>query len=242
MLVCDTQKTDEQLHMHRCAKIKVRSTGNAVVDRVRENLSFNDITVSQNKELMRKQLNDERTRANVTTFRDHLYDLITSTSTNVIQTDCSQVQDACINAKRESEAKPLESVAVDSTFFNKNAKDCLLLAVVKGMIDCKYWLRDGLDEDIAATKQLNNRVIKSAVRGRDLGWTVESDRMPDDRLPHTKEFGQVCALYTYGEGVHVQHTIALSNASGWRWHRWPTRCGCASCTCCRRGQPSQAGG
>lgn len=88
------------------------------MDRVRESLSYNDITVSQNKDLIQKQLNDVKTRQNVTNFYDHLYDIITSTTLNVIQENCVEQGQACINAVRKTEADPPRSRVIDTTFFD----------------------------------------------------------------------------------------------------------------------------
>lgn len=80
------------------------------------------------------------------------------------------------------------------------------MAVPVGMLDCKYWLKDGLDADIAAVKPLANRAVRSAIRGVSQGWTVELDRMPDDSLPHTKDFGKVSYLSAYSHHLFIQLT------------------------------------
>lgn len=218
---------------YRCTYRKVRSTGNAVVDRVRESLSWNDIVVSQRTDLMAKQRIDSLDRVNA--FKKHLYSIITGDTLNVIEKDCKELQGYCINAYQKTYQGP-KSKKIDSTFFKDvasssssssstrralrltsptiataaeidPASDCLKLAVVKGKFDCKFWLRDGLAYDIAALKTLDNQPIRSAVRGRDPGWNVEASRMPDDSLEHTKDFSEVALtskLFSFVRRVRIR--------------------------------------
>ena len=103
---------------------------------------------------------------------------------------------------------------IDNTFF-KPKTDCLVLGVVTGEIDCKYWLADGLGADIAAVKPLNGKALRSAVREKAAEWSVEADMMPDDSQPYSHDFSEVRApcVWVCLQPLHVhKHTPKHPNA------------------------------
>jgi hypothetical protein len=67
----------------RCEYLKVRSTGVEALDRVRESLSFNDIKVSQNKELWGKQDTSKST-----SFNNKVYHIIVGETLDIINPTC----------------------------------------------------------------------------------------------------------------------------------------------------------
>ena len=77
----------------RCEVIKVRTSGNKVVDRVRERLSYNDIYGSSQKERLAKE--DPKTRA---AFNSRLYDIITQDLSSSIKEGCLDMLNQCINS------------------------------------------------------------------------------------------------------------------------------------------------
>jgi hypothetical protein len=173
---------------YRCEKILVRSTGSSVVDRVRESLSYNDIEVSKKSELLSQQGN-----ARIKAFNDKLFNLIAAESLNIYdpQSTCKNPTDACINSIRRNGDLP-RSRKVDPSFFQGGDKQgCLTLGVVKGRIDCKFWLRDGLGADIATVKPLAGQTIRSAARRKMASWTVFADEMPDESLETTTSYAEV---------------------------------------------------
>lgn len=112
-----------------------------------------------------------------------------------MQYRCSIITDKCINAP-SAESADLVSRKIDTSFFTeRDGKQCLNLAVVTGDIDCKYWLRDGLDADIVAAKQYANKALRSAVRAKAASWSVEADMMPDETQPHSYDFAEVSVLH-----------------------------------------------
>ncbi len=179
-----------------CKKLTVKSTGSVLVDSVREKLSYNDIKVSQNPDKMKQ----ERSKCSANkecaynTFTDKLYKIITSSALDTVSHNCSIYTDRCINAYQKLSENLKKSKKIDASFEWK-AKDpkkkCLTLGVVTGNLDCKYWLADGLYEDIKAIKPLANKAFRSAVRKKVAGWTVVESKMPDDKLAHTTDFAEV---------------------------------------------------
>lgn len=108
-----------------------------------------------------------------------------------MQHQCSVITDRCINAPGDK-SNDLVSRKIDTSFFTKrDGKECLILAVVTGDIDCKYWLSDGLGADIVAAKQHANKALRSAVRAKVADWSVEPDMMPDEKKPYSYDFAEV---------------------------------------------------
>jgi hypothetical protein len=66
------------------------------------------------------------------------------------------------------------------------------MAVPQGKFDCKFWLDEGLSGDIRATKALHNKALRSAVRKKEADWSVNMYQMPDESLPHTTSYSEVC--------------------------------------------------
>lgn len=122
-------------------------------------------------------------------FNAELYHIIAANTLDVVQQGCSTVTDKCFNAARKEGELPI-SKRIDATY-KIQGTDCLKLAVPTGKIDCKYWLSDGLGEDVAVAKGYANKAFRSAVRERAASWTVEGDMMPDLNLQHTREFKEV---------------------------------------------------
>jgi hypothetical protein len=173
--------------------------------------------------LERNSTSDEELR----TFRNHLFYLITKPTLDVLDDDCKELQTFCIHANRRTRLQRPATRRVDSTFMAKHevtssmlslakarealgkyvdlSQECLALAVVTGHLDCKYWIRrDGLVHDIASVMPLDNKPIRSAVRGVDPGWNVEAWRMPQNNTEFSKEFGEVLAfLCTPSAMAHV---------------------------------------
>jgi len=91
------------------------------------------------------------------------------------------------------------SVKIDDSFFMPSATDpakkCLVLGVITGDIDCKYWLSDGLAADVAAAKQYSNKALRSAVRAKTSNWAVEAGMMPDETQPYSHDFAEVCFFH-----------------------------------------------
>ena len=81
---------------------------------------------------------------------------------------------------------------MDETFFKDK---CLKLAVVTGNIDCKFWLSDGLVDDVSAVRQLVGKKLSSAVRGKPTSWTIRSDMILSDKSLYSTDFGQVCPFW-----------------------------------------------
>jgi hypothetical protein len=173
---------------YRCEKILVRTTGSSVVDRVRQSLSYNDIHVSKRSDLLSQQGS-----ARIEAFNNKVFSLIASETLNIYdpQNPCVTPTEACINAIRKVGDVP-RSRKIDASFFQRGDKNgCLTLGVVKGRIDCKFWLRDGLAADIANVKPLSGRVLRSAARHKMAQWTVFADEMPDDTLETTTSYAEV---------------------------------------------------
>jgi hypothetical protein len=72
---------------YRCEKVKVRSTGNSVVDRVRQRLSYNDIQVTRNPSVWKdaKSTNEGA----YTSFNNELFHILTSEVTNQVSCECN---------------------------------------------------------------------------------------------------------------------------------------------------------
>ena len=72
---------------YRCEKVKVRSTGNSVVDRVRQRLSYNDIQVTRNPSVWKdaKSTNEGA----YTSFNNELFHVLTSEVTNQVSCECN---------------------------------------------------------------------------------------------------------------------------------------------------------
>lgn len=166
---------------YQCEKILVKSTGNDALDRVNSRLSFNDITIMRNPDLLKNE--------NTTNFLGGLFHIFETEAMGVLSQDCKVASQKCINAVRKDNEKK-KSKRVDDTFFD--SRKCLLMAIVTGNIDCKFWLSDGLINDIQAVKAFHGKKLRSAVRQKSASWAVNQGMMPDDALPHSKEFGQVC--------------------------------------------------
>ena len=143
-----------------------------------------------------------------------------------VQFKCSIITDKCINGESIDGEEP-RSVKIDESFLttNKDGKRCLILAVVTGDIDCKYWMSDGLGADVAAVRPLTNKALRSAVRDKPAEWTIENDLLPDDTQPYSYDFAEVMIHAVYlslSLSFIVQSTLLVLL-------RWPTRFGCASC-------------
>jgi hypothetical protein len=122
-------------------------------------------------------------------FNNKVYGLITDQFLNTYTDKCAIYQDRCVNALlKEGQVQP-RSRKIDQTFEHNG---CLILGVITGQIDCKFWLRDGLAADIQAIKDLNNKALKSAVRKKEADWNVFVGFMPDDTQQHTKSYEEVC--------------------------------------------------
>ena len=176
---------------YRCEIINVRSTGNPVVDRVRETLSYNDIKVMNTPHLLSKQ-----DPAKVKQFNDKLFEKITKDVTNIYTDQCNVFTDRCIWAKRNP-GQSQRSKRIDQTFINRKqppGEQCLTLAVPAGRMNCKFWMNEGLAEDAFAARQLDRQFIPSAVRRVNADWSVDASIIPDPKLPHTKDYDQVCAM------------------------------------------------
>jgi hypothetical protein len=175
---------------YTCDRIKVRSSGSTVVDRVRTALSYNDIVVSQNEDLIKGQ------ESRLQEFNMRVYHLITSEVLNIVESECNAFGDRCIPSARKH-GEPDSSRKIDPTFFRQDNRSCLVLGVVTGNIDCKFWLRDGLDADIAVVSRLNNRALTSPVRGKAANWEVYTSDLPDPTEAHTRSYAHVVrTLYT----------------------------------------------
>ena len=182
-------------YAYRCEKITVRSSGSTVVDRVREQLSFNDIVVSQNFEKMKEERSMcAKGTCRYNRFNDKLYQLITSSAIDTISHNCSIFTDRCIPEARKAN-QPARSKKINANFIWRAKdpnKECLTMAVVTGMLDCKFWLSDGLYADIQAIRPLANKALRSAVRKQAATWTVAESKMPGgDGVQHTTEFAEV---------------------------------------------------
>lgn len=170
---------------YQCDAIKVRTSGSAVVDKVRSSLSYNDIVVSQDPNLIKGQ--EDRLKE----FNRRIYQILTEEVLNISQPDCSTYNDRCIPAVRKS-GQPDRSRKIDATFFQtRGGKQCFILGMVTGNIDCKFWLRDGIDADVAVVSRLNNAPLKSAVRKKYASWSVYTNDMPDPAQPHTLSYAKV---------------------------------------------------
>jgi hypothetical protein len=73
----------DQSFLGRCEYLKVRSTGVEALDRVRESLSFNDIKVSQNKDLWGKQ-----DTSKVNSFNNKVYHIIVGETLDILSPTC----------------------------------------------------------------------------------------------------------------------------------------------------------
>ncbi len=116
-----------------------------------------------------------------------------------VQHNCSVIRDRCINGV-SNEGEELVSVKLDDSFYTSSAdgkQKCLILGVLTGEIDCKYWMSDGLGADVKAAKEYSNRVLRSAVRAKTASWTVDASLMPDEALEHSRDFSEVRAHIVY---------------------------------------------
>jgi hypothetical protein len=86
-------------HAHRCTKWKVRASGNPVVDRVQEQLSYNDIYVSSKLERIAKENKKARNA-----FNAKLYSLITDVIFASVKDGCLGVSKYCINSRSKAGA------------------------------------------------------------------------------------------------------------------------------------------
>ena len=98
MSICATytpasKQLTRNLHEYRCDKIKVRSTGNAVVDRVRSMLSYNDIVISKNKEKLGRADASSTSR-----FNQRVYDIIVGETMDIYQPTCPIATDKCASS------------------------------------------------------------------------------------------------------------------------------------------------
>ncbi len=67
---------------YRCEKVKVRSTNNAVVDRVRERLSYNDIQVTRNPTVWKDAKTNDKAMYN--RFNSNLFHVLSSEVLNQV--------------------------------------------------------------------------------------------------------------------------------------------------------------
>ncbi len=81
------------MHEYRCQTIKVRSTGNAVVDRVRSTLSYNDIVISQKKEKLGRA-----DAGSVSRFNQRVYDIIVGATMDIYHPTCPIATDKCASS------------------------------------------------------------------------------------------------------------------------------------------------
>lgn len=173
---------------YQCDAIKVRTSGSSVVDRVRSSLSYNDIVVSQNPNLLQGQ-----DQSRIDEFNRRIYDIITSEVFNISQAGCSTSGNRCIPAVRRP-GQPDRSRRIDDTFYyqQRGGQKCLILGVVTGNIDCKFWMRrDGLDADIAVVSRHNNAPLTSAVRGKAASWSVYTNDLPNPAEEYTLSYAKV---------------------------------------------------
>ncbi len=81
------------LHEYRCEKIKVCSTGNAVVDRVRLTLSYNNIVISQNREKLGRAHASSTSR-----FNQRVYNIIVGETMDIYHPTCPIATDKCASS------------------------------------------------------------------------------------------------------------------------------------------------
>ena len=120
----------------------------------------------------------------------------------------------CINSRTNNEANP-RSRRIDSSFYTTDGRggkesNCLILGVVQGKLDCKFWLDGGLGADIAAVKPLHNRALQSAVRRRAASWSVNVYDMPDDSKPHTRSYAEVGTHTRVEQCLHMLYSMKIS--------------------------------
>lgn len=84
---------------------------------------------------------------------------------------------------------------IDDTFFVQvGAKKCLRLATVTGVFQCKYYMSDGLADDVSYILESSRSVLKSPGSNSVLDWKVLKSKVPDVTKPTTTSFGKV--VYT----------------------------------------------
>lgn len=171
---------------YQCDAVKVRTSGSSVVDKVRSSLSYNDIVVSQNPDLIKGQ------ESRLAEFNKRIYEIITSEVLNISQSGCTTYNDRCIPALRKT-GQPDRSRKIDDTFYQQRGdKKCFVLGVVTGNIDCKFWIQqDGLDADVAVVSRHNNVPLKTAVRGKSASWSVYTNDLVDPAQKYTLSYSRV---------------------------------------------------
>lgn len=120
----------------------------------------------------------------------------------------------CIEAPRKllADGSYTFTRVITNDFFtsipSKKDQRCLRLATVKGLLECRYMMGDGLLDDAKdVLHQNNSRVLKTFATGRSLGWMVEKRMVPDTSKEATTSLSKV--VYT----LWVRLVLALLRSS-----------------------------
>ena len=197
--IFDTQDKYVENHAYNCKTVKVRSTGSQVVDKVRAGLSYNDIIVSMSESTYSAQ-----TDAHKNEFNQRIFQLISEDT-------WKSYREGKVEKRRCISTPPTLSPdgvtvtttrVIDSAFkvdIDGSRKDCLRLATVKGKLECRFYMKDGLDKDasyvLANAFVGNQRTLKTHQKGSSLDWYVEKSMITDPaKISATTSYPKV--IYT----------------------------------------------
>lgn len=192
----EVQDTYQKSTAYVCKMANVRSTGSAALDSVRSKLSYNDIVVSMDSELFLKQPEVKRTA-----FLGRVYAIIADDVWKSIGKNFVEER-TCIRCPSRPSADGLSLVdtqVMDPSFFVQvNQQKCLLLATVKGLLDCKFYLGDGLVDDVKYIQKYmsTRKTFSLKTNGTDtgVGWNLDRNMILDPNKDNTTEYNKV--VYT----------------------------------------------
>lgn len=159
----------------RCHEIQVRSTGSDVVDSVRMALSYSEVIASLDKAFFNSQSMEDQTK-----FKDKVFNLLMDKKWFGITKIDTNDYGLCISMppKLKPNGMYVTTKVMDSSFFvnitmrDETTKECLRLANVKGFIDCKFYVRNGLEQDAQVVTD-SVRVLKTFGTNKTLPWQIQ---------------------------------------------------------------------
>jgi hypothetical protein len=167
----------------------VRSTGSDVVDRVRSGLSYNDIVVSKDTVLYKKQSADQKMK-----YLQRVFSLATMDVWMAAIQDIP-TGDVCISIRPvyDSEKKRYVSTKIMTGDFFVPGTKCLRLASVRGKLDCKFYTDEGLKQD-AEFVLANATSLKLPGTKKSLSWQINRYKVLDPEQETSNSYGKV--VYT----------------------------------------------
>jgi hypothetical protein len=153
-----------------------------VVDKVRSSLSYNDIVVSRNANI----LNDDSNAEAKEIFLNKLFSIIVGDIFKQVALLEARVR-YCIESRPivMPDGSRSRTRVMDSTFYLPDMPNCLRLSVVKGMLDCKFYMQDGLDSEAAvvlAYMKIQTKGLVTNATKQPVGWRIQKSLIPDPSL------------------------------------------------------------